>query len=404
MIKMLSIIVYIISCIINILVITIVTLSYTTNLIEAFDLIELIIIALALGYFDYIILEKAICSKRRKSFKYVIHVNGIRGKSTTTRLIDAGFRGCGFKVFSKTTGTLPYIINTENNDIKIKRLGNANIREQIKMINKAYKEQAEVLILECMAVNPELQYISEHHILHADATIITNIRLDHIQDMGEDLEDIAYAFCNTIPTNGHLIINESEYIKLFEEYSKKLNTKCHIAEPYKVEDTFDTFAENIAVALELAKALNLDVEKFYEGMKKYHHDFGAFKKIRLDNTIFLNGFSINDPESIKVVYNEIIKQYDANKLTILLNSRSDRPTRVLQHIELLKNLKCKKILLFGSNPTYVKNQLKGLENIEIETLNKVEDLNNEELIFAIGNIGGKGMEIIEYFQNNGEEI
>ena len=40
----------------------------------------------------------------------------------------------------------------------------------------ANKQKAEILVLECMAVNPELQYISEQHILEADVTVITNVR------------------------------------------------------------------------------------------------------------------------------------------------------------------------------------------------------------------------------------
>ena len=121
-------------------------------------------------------------------------------------------------------------------------------------------EKADILLIECMAVNPELQYVCEHQILEADVTVITNVRLDHVQDMGENLEDIAYAFCNTIPTNGHLVVNDSEYVKLFKEKAKELGTTVHVAKPYENEDTLDTFAENIAVALEVARVLNLDLE------------------------------------------------------------------------------------------------------------------------------------------------
>lgn len=401
---MLPILIYIFGGIINLLVIVLVTISYTTDIIPAFSLLEVIISILALGYFDYIIIEKALTTKKRNTFKYVIHVNGIRGKSTTTRLIDAGLRNLGYKVYTKTTGTLPYTINTKNEDVKVERTGNANIREQIKMINNAHKENADILVLECMAVNPELQYVCEHQILEADVTVITNVRLDHVQDMGDNLEDIAYAFCNTIPTNGHLVVNDSEYVKLFKEKAKELGTTVHVAKPYENEDTLDTFAENIAVALEVARVLNLDLDLFFEGMKNYHHDFGAFSRHKIDNTLFLNGLSINDPESIKYVYDEIAKKYDLNNVTILLNNRGDRPTRVLQHIELLSNIKCKKILLIGSNLTYVKNKLEKKLDIEIELLENIEDLKKEEIIFAIGNIGGKGMEVIEYFHNNGEKI
>ena len=182
-------------------------------------LLYIIIIVLASLYIAYVIYEKIMVNKLRSSFKYVIHVNGIRGKSTTTRLIDAGMRECGFKVFSKTTGTIPTYIDVAGNEHEIFRLGKANIREQIKMMKLALKEGAEVLVLECMAVNPELQRICEEKILKANICVITNIRLDHINDMGDNLEEIAEAFSNTIPTNGTLIINHSDFDKFFVIYS-----------------------------------------------------------------------------------------------------------------------------------------------------------------------------------------
>ena len=131
-------------------------------------------ISLSIVYILYVIIERLLINHYRKRVPLIIHINGIRGKSTTTRLIDAGLRNCGFKVFSKTTGTVPTMINTNNQDIAIKRLGKANIREQIKMLRKAYKEHADALVLECMAVNPELQKICEEKILKANITIITN--------------------------------------------------------------------------------------------------------------------------------------------------------------------------------------------------------------------------------------
>ena len=362
--------------------------------------ITILVIILMFSYLAYIVLETLYIKKIRKSFKYIIHVNGIRGKSTTTRLIDAGFRECGFKVFSKTTGTLPMMINTQNEDVLIKRLGSANIREQISMLRKAYKEHADVLVLECMAVNPKLQKICEEKILTADVTIITNVRKDHLDEMGNTLADIALSFTNTIPKNGHLIVNNSEYLNIFNENAKRKNTIVHVAKEYTGNDNLDTFNENIALALEVANTLGLDKDVFFNGMKKYHHDIGAYEEIKYDDTIFLNGFSINDPESIKMVYNEILKKYDANDITILLNNRFDRPTRVLQHIELMQELNCKKILIFGSNANYIKKRIIN-KNCDIVILNDIEELKKEKIIFAIGNIGGKGMEILKFFRNKG---
>ena len=74
-------------------------------------LLEIMVLVLSIGYIIFLIIEKQYHEKIRKSFKHVILVNGIRGKSTTTRLVDSGLRNCGFRVFSKTTGTIPMMIN-----------------------------------------------------------------------------------------------------------------------------------------------------------------------------------------------------------------------------------------------------------------------------------------------------
>ena len=190
-------------------------------------LLEIMVLVLSIGYIIFLIIEKQYHEKIRKSFKHVILVNGIRGKSTTTRLVDSGLRNCGFRVFSKTTGTIPMMINCNNEQIPVKRWGLANIREQYRTMRKAYKDKAEILVIECMAVNPELQYVNQHHMLHADITLITNVRMDHIGDMGYNLEELADALGNTIPDEGTLIINDSKFI--IDKGSKDPKTNIHMA-------------------------------------------------------------------------------------------------------------------------------------------------------------------------------
>ena len=358
-------------------------------------LLTIITASLVVIYIVLIIIEKLMINKYRKSFKYVIHVNGIRGKSTTTRLIDAGLRACGFKVFSKTTGTFPTILNTNNEVVHIKRLGPANIREQIKMMRKAYLEHADVLVLECMAVNPELQYICEHQILNSDITLITNVRPDHLGDMGNTLEELAMALAKTIPSKGHLIIGDEKYLNIYKEASRNYDTKIHVAEEYKLDDDMDTFKDNIAMALEVSKVLELDNKTFFEGMKNYKHDEGAYKEIKHNDTIFMNALSVNDPESIKIVYDKATKDIDKDELTVLLCTREDRFTRTKQYEELISYFKCKKIYVSEiSSYLYFKRK-----KIEVEYLKKNEDLNSK-YVFATGNIIGRGAKILKYFEES----
>lgn len=362
-----------------------------------------IITFLSFAYIGYLVFEKVYNCLIRKSFKHIIHVNGTRGKSTTTRLIVAGLRNCGYKVFGKTTGTIPMMINTSNEQVQIKRLGLANIREQLKMMRKAYREKADILVIECMAVSPKIQLLSQEKILNADINIITNVLHDHLKEMGNTLDEIALALSNTIPKSGHLIVGDDEFNHIYQEKITNDETIIHVAKPYLGDDNLGTFPSNIAIALEVARILNLDLEQYFEGMKSYYRDPAAFSIHQLNDTIFMNGFSINDPDSIKLNYDLICEKYLAQDITILLNVRDDRPSRTIQHIEMLKTMTFKKLIITGTNLAYIKRKLKKT-NIFIEKYQKLSDLEKEEIIFAIGNFANDGQKILDYFREKGVEI
>jgi poly-gamma-glutamate synthase PgsB/CapB len=139
------------------------------------------------------IIEQINHYKRVKRIPIRIHVNGTRGKSTTTRLIAAGLREAGFKVLSKTTGTLPRLILEDGTEVSIKRRGKANIIEQLKIFTEAIKRKVNVLVVECMAVSPELQWVSEHKLVKSTIGVITNVRQDHLEEIGPELDDMAEA-------------------------------------------------------------------------------------------------------------------------------------------------------------------------------------------------------------------
>ncbi|GAH01188.1 unnamed protein product, partial [marine sediment metagenome] len=49
---------------------------------------------------------------------------------------------------------------------------------------EAAKRKVDVLVVECMAISPELQWVSEHKIVKSTIGVITNVREDHLEDVG----------------------------------------------------------------------------------------------------------------------------------------------------------------------------------------------------------------------------
>lgn len=379
-----------------------------------------LILVLIFLFFSYFIFEKIKNDRNRKRIKYLIHVNGIRGKSTVSRLIDAGLREAGFKVFTKITGTYPRIIDTAGVEKEILRKGKANIREQIKAINWACKDGAEILILECMAVNPEFQKITEEKILKADIAVITNVREDHLDEMGENLSEIAKSLANTIPQKGKLITAAENYFDFFKKEAEKKLSQVFLVDENKIEDKKEyekiDFPINVALALETCKQLYVDEKILLKGMKKYKKDSGVLKiyhlKINDKKIFFINAMAANDPDSTEIILEKIKKDrcWRENKKILLLNNRKDRISRAEQHVKLIKKIENQfdEIIIFGENRNLLKKMVlkenisSGKVSIKKDSrfLNKITE---NSLIFAIGNICGRGKELVEFFESR-EEI
>ena len=255
----------------------------------------ILLLFLTAAYLAGLFLENEFNRRALSSFRYVIHVNGIRGKTSTCRAIDAALR-THYRVFTKTTGTDAACIGVDGAEHPVKRFGPANIHEQIRTIRKARKEGAEVLVLECMAVRPDLQKIAQERILRSKISIITNVRDDHTFEMGDTLPEIAESLSAVIPDHGILISADPHAEEYWGEKCRQRGTRL-ITCP-----STDTAAENEGIALAVARTLGIPESDAWDGLSRTKQDFGIRRVYRLGEVsgrqlAFLNLFSANDPQS-----------------------------------------------------------------------------------------------------------
>lgn len=372
---------------------------------------EMLVIVLFAVIVTALVLEQRRVLKERAALKHVVYVNGIRGKSTTTRLIEAGLRAGGWKVFCKTTGTVPMTIGVDGVERPLVRRGRANIKEQLNMLHRAAEEGAEILVLECMAVDPVLQNVTQHKMLRADVGVITNVRLDHTAEMGETLEEICNSLSNTIPRDGHLFTADPDFYPQLKRNAQAIGCTSHLATPTGKEPNID-FPENLAVALAVCRHLGVEEEAALSGMMRYQRDPFALSLHRLPSgAIFVNGMSINDPQSTQLVFRRLAERYGwkMEDLILLINNRPDRGYRTRHMVMVAHALKPPVVWLAGaSQMTTQRAILKGVPNAQIRRFAAGEEIPIDTVpagtvVFAVGNLAGPGHAIMKKVREEATE-
>ena len=372
---------------------------------------EIILFIFIIIVFIFGILEYRFHKNNLLKIPIRIHVNGSRGKSSVVRLIAAGLRQGGLKTYAKTTGTSPRIINEKGQDKYIHRLRSASIGEQISLIRFFSKLNPDVLVIECMAVNPQYQWVSEQKIVQSTIGVLTNVRPDHLDEMGINLDQITKSMANTIPFNGIMVTSEEKKLNILESISNKRNTKLYITNSKCEKKYLDNFnylehRENISLSLKVCELCGVSKDIALEGMSNCIPDPGALTiwNIRFNKNMFkfINAFAANDPSSTLKTWDMINEYLDSSNFAIFLNTRIDRQYRTIQLINLIfKELKPKALILRGENLPKELTNLR-VENKNIKVYEFPYSINQEELIkfmdkklnnfviLGIGNIVGWG--------------
>jgi poly-gamma-glutamate synthase PgsB/CapB len=360
--------------------------------------------------------------KNLKSIPNRIIVNGTRGKSSVTRLIAAGLKAGGFRVFAKTTGTKPRMIIDNEIETPVIRLGRANIHEQIAMIRRAAREKMDTVVFENMSLRPDLQIVEESQIVKPNVVVITNVRADHLDVMGPTLTDIVRSFVNAVPKNGRIVTAEKDLIDEIKiraaqkEISVEQSHEEDIDQKEMTNFPYLEHRENVALALAVCRLMGVDDKTARAGIFNSRPDPGALKKYDLlingKQALLYNALAANDPDSTFLIYERLGKP--RKNLYLLINCRNDRIDRSLQIADLIaKKFPADLYFVCGRNTHplirharslgVAKDKLIDLEGASHERIFQVigDNVHDRSTILAIGNIVGYGEELINHLLDQG---
>jgi poly-gamma-glutamate synthase PgsB/CapB len=370
--------------------------------------------------------ERIRLKRNRGRLSLRICVTGARGKSSVTRLLAAALREAGFKVLAKTTGSRPMLLLPDGSEVELFRRGGPSVLEQIKIIQKAAELSADVVVAELMSIRPGILAIESRRIFKPNILLITNARPDHIEHWGPSRETAAHSLAAAIAPGCTVFVPDEEMMPVWEEAAARMGSDIHRvragSEPCGSEGELK-FESNVRLMQAVTDSLNIDRELAGQGIRKSLPDLGGLRiwswRPDPDGPAWdcVSAFAANDPDSTLVVLEKLtdLGLINGKPVIGLLNLRRDRGDRTLQWLAALRAGRfpgLQGLFVTGNHARAFRSRLKGhrsaiqpivLKGDRPESMMAAltEHASAPALILGMGNMGGAGRELVEYWQEEG---
>jgi poly-gamma-glutamate synthase PgsB/CapB len=349
-------------------------------------------------------------------------VNGIRGKSSITRLTAGALRGGGLVTVAKTTGTAARFIEPDAHEEPVyRKFGIANVAEQIGIVARAAEFRPDALVIECMAVMPALQEINQNKLIRSTIGVLCNVREDHLAEMGPTLDDVARSLSRSMPVGGVCVTAEQDRVHILREEAAKRDCLLVVVDPESVGDeemrgfSYITFKENVAIGLMVAELLGISRANALRGMYEAPPDPGVLnvRDVSLPEGSFAlaNVFAANDPNSTLMNIEQLLAHGAMSRpLHLLINCRPDRVERNGQMGKIVPDIAPETVFVIGEPSR------SAIEAIPAGFAGQVLDLGGDKRpaaeiaariaaradggsVVAVGNIHGQGERLLEHFEH-----
>lgn len=379
----------------------------------------------------FLLFERVTLWRHARRIPLRIAVTGTRGKSTVTRLIAASLREAHFSVMAKTTGSKPVIIFPDGGEAEICRKGRPSILEGKKILKQAADCGAQALVVEMMSIQPECLAQESRRILRPHCLVITNVRLDHREEMGRTKGEIARSLASAIPPLAAVFVPDEEFYPDFQAACDRL--KARIIRVRKDETESEKmhgegigsayFEENLRITLAVSRSLGVPSETAWKGITKAEPDFGGLKVFQAEfgrppvSWLLVSAFAANDPESTAAVLSRIKQSRlpSGGPLVGILNFRSDRGERTAQWLEALENgffWDFDTIYAIGAHVHTLRMRrtrkiranlipLAGESPAEI-MVKVTSEVNRSAVLIGMGNMGGLGEKLVRFWEERGK--
>lgn len=335
----------------------------------------LVVILIVLAF-----VEASLHRRRVRAIPLRILVNGTRGKTTVTRLLQCGLKEGCHTVLAKTTGSEAAYILPDGTVKPVERRRGVNVlRETMAFFRLASSLNVDAVVLECQAVRPENQTLVQR-LVQPTVSIITNARIDHVDVMGDTIESTAEVLRMSVPKG----------------------QRFYTSDPFFQSDSSAIFVQeselNKSLTIKVLTDLGIAESVARKGMESFVPDIGLVGPFNIGGKTVVNAFAANDMQSAE----EILKAVgDLDCATIVYNNRSDREFRLMYFAKVFASCGVKSVLVVGDHVGKCSHYLSRHLGFSVVPFKGTDDellgLCGQTVV-CMGNIKGRGEAFIRYCQ------
>jgi poly-gamma-glutamate synthase PgsB/CapB len=342
-----------------------------------FELIVFTAIAVACFLGRHLYLNLTLRRARRRR-PLVLGGWGTRGKSGTERLKAALVNALGYSLVSKTTGCEAMFLHadafgTMREMFLFRPYDKATIWEQRDVVRLADRLGADVLLWECMGLNPGYVRILQRQWMRDDVSTLTNTYPDHEDIQGPAGVNIPEVMTEFIPEKSQLITSEEQMRPVLAEAARRRGSSVTsvgwleaglLTSDVLARFPYQEHPYNVALVLGLAGSLGVDADFAIKEMAdRVIPDLGMLvtspaAPLRTRLLEFTNGMSANERHACLSNWTRLgfDRQDPAAEpgvwITTVVNNRADRVPRSRVFAGILVNdISADRHFLIGGNLT-----------------------------------------------------
>lgn len=283
-----------------------------------------------------------------------IGVTGIRGKSSLVVAVEEELRRRGYRTYAKQTGEQPRsIVDGVVHPIARPDHAPALLEETMRELNRWWTDDLDVAILENQAITPYTMRAFNALYCRPHVVLLTNIRRDHLGDLGTTPTKQARAFARSVPEGATLIsaVSDPALVTILKRETAKRRVRL-VSAATTDPDEAPPGAENVALLDALLREVDgdgLGASEIARRMNELTQRF-SWQPSSIADVVWFPGAGINDVDSTLLVQHHLQREeaLPVSYVAVFRDDRRDRTATFTRFFaEQLADEACERVYLAG---------------------------------------------------------